>query len=148
MVTGRGERRFSRRAQISMEYLTVVGISLFLLMPMIIIFYQQSGGLTDDINAAQLEKIGLELMDAAEEVYYLGPPTQKFMVIYLPQHINNIVISQQELLFNYSVTGGTRIYSLGTNIPLNLSGTLKTFQGQHRISVQAQANGVNISDAS
>ncbi|MBD3209535.1 hypothetical protein GF367_03910 [Candidatus Woesearchaeota archaeon] len=148
MVSGRGERRSSARAQISMEYLAVVGVSLVLLIPMILIFYQQSGSLRDDINAAQLEKVGLELMDAAEEVYYLGPPTQKYLLLHLPGQVNTVTINQQEILINYTTTSSTRYYSLFTDLPLNMSGAIDAFQGQHKVSIQATDTGVNISDVS
>lgn len=131
-----------------MEYLAVVGISFFLIIPMIIIFFDQSNALKDDITAIQIEKIGLEIMDAAEEVYYLGPPSTKYLTVYLPAGVEAITISSQEITFSYQLGSALLDYPLGTGLPLNLSGTMSVHPGQHHVTVQAQDDGVAISDSS
>ena len=138
----------ANKAQVSMEYLSVMGISLLLIMPMIIIFYQQSASLQDDITAAQIERIGQELMNAAENVYYLGPPSQQELTIYLPTHYQSGSVGGQEMNFTYTLSELTLTYPVATSLPLNLSGTLPAHPGKYYLLVKATENGVSISEQS
>jgi hypothetical protein len=131
-----------------MEYLAVIGISLFLIIPMTIVFFQQSSSLENDITATQLEKIGLEIIDSAEEVYYMGEPTQKQIVIYIPKGVHNIYIYPEEILFNYTSPQSSSLLSLTTQLPLNLTGSIQTYQGKHTLYIRAQTNHINISEVS
>ena len=144
----RGKSSLEKKAQVSMEYLAVIGISLFLIMPMVIIFYERSGSLQDDVNAAQLEKIGLDIIDAAEEAYYLGPPTQKSLDINLPQGIQAVTIGAEDVTFDYTTLQGTSSLSLTSKLPLNMSGTINTHPGPQTLIIKAHKNGISINESS
>ena len=146
---GRGRsRKDRRRAQISLEYLSIVGLSFLLLIPMIIIFYEQSGSLKDEIDAAQIEKAALELIGAAEEVYYLGEPSQKHLSLYFPASVESVTVEDDHLLITYATISGTADYTTYTPLPLNLSGVIDAYPGQHRLLVQAHDEGITIIEAS
>lgn len=131
-----------------MEYLLVVGLSMLLIIPTIAIFATQSISLREDIASAQVERIGQELLGSAEEVYYLGPPTQKEVIITLPEGVTNISIDGQEIVFQYHYDGGIFTYPLYSELPLNLSGNITRFQGLHTITVKAEETGIVISEGS
>lgn len=129
-----------------MEYLIIVGFSLFLIVPMIVVFYTQATSLQDDITAAQLERIGLEIIDAAEEVYYLGTPSQKHLVIYLPPNVHDITFDEDTVTFRYAVTGSIFTMPLSSELPLNLTGSMDLYEGRHHVVVQANDLSVTISE--
>ena len=127
-----------------MEYLVVIGLSLLLITPMVIIFYQQSMSLEDDIITAQLSQIGALIIDAAEETYYLGAPTQQLITIHLPRGVKNITIHPEEVFFEYDAPGRAATLSTATRLPLNMSGDLRTYPGRHAIIIKATAHGITI----
>ena len=64
------------KAQASMEYLLVAGLIILVILPSIYIFYSYSHRSNVEISQSQLNKVGRGIVDAAEEVYYLGEPLQ------------------------------------------------------------------------
>lgn len=131
-----------------MEYLAVMGLSLLLVIPMVVIYYEQSSSLSDDINAARLQKIAQETIDAAEEVYYLGAPTTKTLTIHMPRNVQAITIQDASIVIEYTTTYGQSSYIASSELALNLTGTLQTHEGPHRVSVKAGENNIQISESS
>ena len=134
----------SRRAQMSMEYLAVVGLSLLMIIPMVVLYYRESASLQSDVAASQLEKIGLSLIDAAEEVYYLGPPSQKALVVTFPRGVSSVVVDPELLTFTYMTPDGESVLSFSSSLPLNMSGSLRAFPGPHHILVSANGSFVQL----
>ena len=65
-----------KEAQISIEYLMIMGFVTVITIPLIIIYFtftQESG---DEIKSTQILQISKKIIDAAESVYYLGEPSQ------------------------------------------------------------------------
>lgn len=126
-----------------MEYLAVVGISLFLILPMIVAFYHQSASLEEDIRTAQLDKATRELIDAAEEVYYLGPPSQKKLTLNLPPGVNDITLQGDTLKVTYDEDKE----HYATAAPdLNLTGNISPTQGRHDVTITARQDTVEVND--
>jgi len=126
-----------------MEYLAVVGISLFLIIPMIVAFYHQSASIEEDIRIAQLEKATRELIDAAEEVYYLGPPSQKKLILHLPPGVNNATLQGDTIALTYDED---KKHYATAEPDLNLTGTLSTAQGRHDVTITARQDTVEVND--
>jgi hypothetical protein len=128
-----------------MEYLMITGIAFMLLIPIILIAYTQSASFAEDVAAAQVQKIGQEIIDGAHEVWYTGPPAKTTRMLYFPDHIQAITISGQTLAFTMSGTGGSYEYAVFSDA--NLTGSLGTFNGLHRITIEATEDGpVNITE--
>lgn len=125
-----------------MEYLLVMAFVFVLLIGILILAYQQSAAFTNDVSAAQVQKIGTELVDAANAVYYAGPPTKKTVRLYFPENIRNITINEQTILF--TMQGSTGTYEYAIRAATNMTGTLRPFNGLHVISIEAQESVVNI----
>jgi uncharacterized protein (UPF0333 family) len=130
-----------RRAQVSIEYLMIVAFAFVLLMPLIVIYYQSQNDMTVKIISVQVDRIANEIVDAADEVYYLGPPTQKTLKVYMPDGVNAIVIENNYILFTTTQLQGAPRYSVA-----NLSGSLTETSGLHIITLTALDTGVEITD--
>ena len=138
---GRGEIR----GQVSMEYLLIVGFSLLLLIPIILLAYSQSATFTDDVTAAQIQKVGSEITQAVNTVYYAGQPTKKTIQVYFPKNINQINITDSSVVFTVQGQGGS--YQYAAFAQSNMTGTIDTFSGIHIITVQAQGSIVTVVDS-
>ena len=121
----------------------VVGFSLLLIMPLVVIFFDQSNTLTDEINAAQVENIATKIMNGAEEVFLLGPPSKQVVRAQFPQQITDIAIDSSSITFTLTMGSTSWSFTKDATLPVNLSGSLKTHPGLHYISIQAQ-NGMTI----
>jgi uncharacterized protein (UPF0333 family) len=131
------------KAQVAMEYLIILGFAFLLTAPLLIIFYTQSNSINDDVTASQSAKAAAEIIDAADQVYYYGAPSQKTISLYFPQNIKEITCSGKALVMKISAKGGTSeivSWSAG-NISAPPPGPaetcLKTYSGNHNIVIRA-----------
>lgn len=136
-------RFLSIKGQVSMEYMTIMGLSLLLLMPLVVIFAQQSNSLQEEVDAVQIEKIGLSIIDSAEELFFLGSPSQKLLEIYFPNSIEQITIESQAIVFYYN---DNESFAAESSLPLNLTGTINIHPGIHNVLIKAETANINISE--
>ena len=127
-----------------MEYLAVFSVAFLMIMPMIVIYMTQSNNLEQQVVNAQVEKASSTITDTAEEVYYMGPPTQKTIRVTFPKGITGIDIYQTVLRFNVSL--GETNYNIVKEAVTNLTGSLRKDSGPHKIIIKAEGNSVNIVD--
>lgn len=138
-----GKRGVSK-AQVAMEYLVIVAVVVMMIFPLVLIFTVQTDNMRADITNAQLKKLGDELTASVSDVYYMGSPAQKTIKISFPEGINSINI--HDTLIEVSVTTAEISYDVVWEMPTNVSGLLKTFQGDHYIVVKARDNDVYIQE--
>ncbi|MFH1400074.1 MAG: hypothetical protein ABIH41_01015 [Nanoarchaeota archaeon] len=130
-----------RAGQVSMEYLMVVAIAAMLIIPLIGIFFQASSDLDQSIQSSQADRVANEIVDAADEVYYLGPPAKKTLKVYLPDSVKSLTIGVNYLQIDVHGAVGAPRFSAG-----NLSGSIQPTGGLHVIAVYATTDGVLISE--
>lgn len=140
----RGSIRGQVRAQVSMEFLMVVGFAFLMTAPLIIIFYQQSENINTEVTSSQLDKVASEIRDAADEVYYLGSPSMKTITVYMPKGVKSITIANNSIKFVVSSPG--KDYDLMKWTVANVTGTIRTFEGIHHISAESHDIYVSLSD--
>lgn len=135
-----------KRGQAAMEYIVVIGFALLMAFPLVIIFFSQSQDMTDQLTMNQVREIGRKIVSTAEQVYYLGEPSQTILKVYMPSHVENVVIDDKELIFNVSM--GNNAYSdVVFRSDVTINGSLTTFSGVRYIKIKAIQGWVNISDA-
>jgi uncharacterized protein (UPF0333 family) len=135
----RGRIKEQGRAQISMEFLMVVGFAFLMTVPLVIIFYQQSQNLTTEVSASQVDKIASEIRDAADEVYYLGTPSKKTITVFMPETIKSIIIDNTtKIIFWVDSPNGD--YEVVKWTVANLTGSLMNYSGIHHISAESYFN--------
>ena len=143
------KKRGSFKAQVSMEFLLVVGFAFLMTIPLIVIFYQQSQSINTEVSASQVDKVASEARDAADEVYYMGAPSKKSISIFMPEGVNSVSFTNN--------TGGASI-TFNVNSPdgdyevvkwvasKTLSGSIGNFEGIHCIAAFACETYVSIID--
>lgn len=130
------------KGQVSMEFLLIMGFAFLLIIPVIILFLTQVSDINEDVTAAQLQKLGNELIDSIDNVYYLGAPTKKTIEIYVPDFIESIEFIGNQIWFNVST--GNVAYSIIKVAAANITGSLNTNYGMHVITITAEANSVRV----
>ena len=133
-----------RKAQVAMEYVMVFGVAFFLTLPLIILFFAQTQNMESDIAGAQLLKASREIMDAVEEVYFMGEPAQKTIVVTFPDTISSVSVDQHSI--HYVIEAGGQERDHYTDTLVNLTGSLKTHGGMHTVRIRAQGGTVDVTD--
>ncbi len=84
-----------------MEYMLTVGLVLLMVLPAIFLFYRSASDSTEEIDLAQINKIGNEIVTTAEDVYYLGIPSRIFIEERLPSNVESISVIQDPVSQTY-----------------------------------------------
>jgi len=135
---------FNLRAQVSMEYLAIFAIAFAMTLPLIIIYAKQTGNVQADVTQMQIYKAASKISDYAEQVYYMGEPSQRTLTINFPSGVTSVELNGTLIIFNVTTTDLS--YQVVKETVANVTGKIRPFEGEHIITFIAQANLVNISD--
>lgn len=80
------------RAQAAMEYILVAAIVLLIFVPSTIIFLSHIRESSDELALGKINRLGHAIVNAAEEVYYQGPPAMLTLRQNMPDGVTNIYI--------------------------------------------------------
>jgi hypothetical protein len=136
--------RLSLKAQVSMEYLIIFGIAFAMTLPLIIIYAQQTGNIQADVTQMQMYKVASKISDYAEQVYYMGAPSQRTLNINFPAGVKSVTL--QDHLITFNVTTTDLSYQVVKETTANVTGSIRSFEGQHILTFVAQTNSVLITD--
>ena len=132
-----------KEAQVSVEYLIIIGFVTLITIPLILIYYTFTQESTDDINSVQIDQIGKKIVDAAESVYYLGEPSQTTIRVKIPPNVVLADLSADyEVVFRLKTKQGE--VDIVQNSAVNITGYLPTNEGTYLITIRAQLNFVNV----
>ena len=99
---------FMNKAQTSIELLMVVAIALAILVPASIAFFDYAQDTSSMIVASQINILGNNLINKAEEMYVLGSQSWTTLDFSVPNEvINASIVNQTELFINYRTPIGT-----------------------------------------
>lgn len=131
------------KAQISMEYMTIVAFVVIITIPLMLIYYTYSAQTSDEINMNQLLQITRKIADTSESVYYLGKPSETTIKVYMPRNIKYVNITDHEISFTIETVAGLSDIVASTKV--NVSGTVPISAGIHYINIKAEDYYVNVS---
>ncbi|MGC9309338.1 MAG: hypothetical protein ACP5D2_01430 [Candidatus Nanoarchaeia archaeon] len=133
----------SKRGQIGMEYLMIMGFLTFVLLAVIATAYFQSNNIKDMIRARQVEVLGSKLVSSAEEVFYSGEPSKVTISLNIPDGIEDINITASGIVITYYLSSGKN--KIMFNSDVTLSGEIIESSGLRKITLTARENDVQIS---
>lgn len=128
--------RLKKRAQVSIEYMAVVGITTIVVISLLLISNYYSKEVENTINTNQIDRIAKEIVDTAESMYYFGEPSKTTLKIYIPDRIKNITITQNELNLRVLTPSGETDMFYFSNVPL--AGNLSPSHGFHYVKIEAK----------
>lgn len=95
------------KGQSSLEYLLVIALTFAIIVPTSYLFYNYSQESNQEIEDAQITKIGRTLVDAAESIFYSGQGSKTVLELNVPNNIGSaLIIDGKELVFNVTTRFG------------------------------------------
>jgi hypothetical protein len=94
------------RAQVSLEYMVIVGIALGLLVPAILFFYTYQSSGESSSASGQINEIGLEMVSTTKSTYSFGRNTKQTIEFTMPDSVRRVYVQGQELVFIYDTYAG------------------------------------------
>ena len=111
------------KSQVSLEFMIIFGISFFIVMSLVGIFFTYSGEASREIDRKYIDRTANKIINEIENVYYLGYGNRVTLKFNFPENIFNVTIGH----FNNIVNGETIKFDtlnfevLGDNENLNLT---------------------------
>jgi uncharacterized protein (UPF0333 family) len=150
------------KAQISVEYLIIIGLSFAVLIPTGYFFYSYSQSSNEETMRLQISQLGNEMLKNSESIYGLADGSLVTLDLKYPGNIRRIyVLNSNELVINYELSSGINDAVFYSRVPLsgmyNIDGTLctppcgnSTFstlaptKGQHSLKFESRTSYVLI----
>tara|TARA_Y100000310_G_scaffold255534_2_gene263038 strand:- start:2637 stop:3056 length:420 start_codon:yes stop_codon:yes gene_type:complete len=132
-----------KEAQISVEYLIIIGFVTVITIPLIIIYYtftQESG---EEIASTQISQIAKKIVDSAESVYYLGEPSQTTLRVNIPDNVALVNLSNYEVVFKMRTKLGE--VDIVQSSSVNITGSLPINKSSYILTFKAASDFVNVS---
>ena len=133
-----------KRGQVSVEFITIFSFSLVMLIPLVIIFYDQIGDTKDSLYNNQIYNIVSKIVDKSETIFYYGQPSKTTLKAFFPDNIENVTIKNREIIFNFRNSQNS-LNSITLTSLVNVSGTISRNAGIHYIVIEAKEDHVYIS---
>jgi uncharacterized protein (UPF0333 family) len=133
-----------KRAQVSTEYLIVIGFVSFLVLAVLGVAFFYTSITNDQIKVSQVSNLANKIISSAESVFYSGEPSKLTLTGYLPIGVRSFEIMSDQIVASISTSSGVTKISFSSNVPL--SGNVSINEGVKRISVIAQQDEVSISE--
>jgi hypothetical protein len=137
------------RGQASLEFIIIVGMVMFFVVTGSIVLYNYSSRANDEVARANIHKIGLDLADSIEKVYYIGENSWETIRINNPSNVKNIsIIDNSELVISYDGRGGMSeaVFFIDVNVTGPASGVVTNHSGLALIRVVSYGNKVNVTE--
>jgi hypothetical protein len=130
------------KAQVGLEYMLIMGISLALLVPLFILVNTYTSTTKTDLNISNLEDSLDNLAEASDLVYSQGPPAKITVEVYIPEGVLYTNVTDHMFVVRLRFKGESTDVVTRTSAPV--SGSLPTAQGSYKISLNAEKGFVNV----
>jgi len=132
-----------KKAQISIEYIIIIGFVTIILIGIISIAFFYSGGIKDRIRLNQVNNFANKITSTAESVFFSGKPSRATINTYLPNGVESIEIIENSIVISIKLNSGSTKTAFSSNVPIN--GSITTTPGIKRVELNAEQNNVVIS---
>lgn len=135
----------SKKTQAGVEYMIIIGFVTLAIMAVLTLAYLYSGLIKDRIRINQVETFAIQLINAAESVYFAGEPSETTVSLYLPDGVKTLGISSDYILISTQTSSGENKRAFKSRVPIQ--GSISAGEGVKKLLVQAEATYVSISQA-
>ena len=88
------------KAQSAVEYLMIIALTLGIIVPTSYLFFRYSSESNVQIVDVQVTRIGRNIIDTAETVYFSGESSKIVLEINMPENVEDVyIIADRELVF-------------------------------------------------
>lgn len=136
------------KAQSALEFLMIVGISLVLIIPALLLFFYFTQDATYATITSRVENIGNAMIETAQQVYFYGNEAREVLTIDFPQKVLSLEIqNNHEIVFTLEVPGGTTQTVFYSEIPMNGTFTEEDVtQGIKQIKFENNQSMIEVSE--
>ncbi len=100
-------KNMKSKAQISVEYLIIIGVSFAILIPGGYFFYNYSKSSNDATIRTQINQMGTAIITSAESIYGLSDGSLVTLDLRYPKNVRDIyVLGGNELIIRYELASG------------------------------------------
>ncbi len=135
----------SKRSQVSMEYVIILGFVMFAIIGTLGIAFFYSGNIKDNIKLNQVNNFADKIIATAENVFYYGEPSKATISVYLPEGVENITILDKDIIISTHTSSGLEKRAFSSNV--QLEGNIPHSSGIKKLVVQAAETKVTINPA-
>lgn len=128
---------FSKRGQISLEYVMIVGAVLLITIPL---FFYAIYETNYKIRLNQADDAVNTLANAADTVYSMGPGSKKYVWVSIPSGVTSSLVNDATIQLTLSIFGGSS--DIHASSKAVLVGSVPTGKGTYRIAVEALEAGI------
>ncbi|MFA6907697.1 MAG: hypothetical protein WC263_02620 [Candidatus Micrarchaeia archaeon] len=126
------------RGQMSTEILILVGMALFLLMPVMLYAYGRANVSGEDLSTQKAEFAAHRLASLADSVGYLGGGAKIIDEIEIPPYVKSVGVSGRDIVIEMDSAGGKKQIVAGSSFVLSQAGFSRiTKSGTYFIEVGA-----------
>lgn len=134
----------SKKSQVSVEYITIVGFVTFVLISLLLLAFSYSSLSKDQMKYIQTEVYAKKIISSAETVYYSGAPSKTTITSYVPEGISSIELIENHVVFTFATANGPVKNAYLSNVPI--TGNLSSSYGLKKIRLEAVSDYVRISE--
>ena len=144
------------KGQSSLEYLLIVALTFAIIVPTTYLFYNYSKESSLQINDAQITRLGRNIVDSAESIFYSGQGSKTVLELNVPDNTASaVIIDGRELVFNITTDFGVseivffssvNLTTIGSNCIVNTCNIPELgSSGLKKVKIEAvNANSVKI----
>jgi uncharacterized protein (UPF0333 family) len=127
----------SKRGQIGIEYLMILGAILLITIPL---FFYAIYETNYKVRLNQADDTVNTLANAADTVYSMGPGSKKYVWVSIPSGVESSLVNESDIQLTLSIFGGSSDITAFSKAVL--VGSVPTGQGTYRIAVEALEAGI------
>lgn len=136
--------KFKNKAQIGTEYLIIMGFLTFVIIGLLGFAFYFAGNIQEGIVMSQTSNFAQKVISSSETVYYQGEPSKATIKAYLPNEVEQIIISENMLVFSVNTNSGLVVIGFSSNVPIQ--GELNANSGINTIVLTAYEDLTNITN--
>jgi len=140
----------SKRGQISIEYLIVIGFVVFIILSILGVSIYYYSGIRDSIKLNQVTNFASKVISSAEVVFFAGEPSKTTITVHLPEGVQDVRIiddnGQTLIVFDVSTDSGLTVVAFPSDVPIDTSSDISNTQGVKRLEIVALADRVAITE--
>jgi len=134
----------TKRGQSSVEFLLIVSLALFLLIPALALFTDFIQKTSGDLVVSHVEEIGNTMVANVQTVYFYGPGAMIVLDVNMPENVVNMTIENDNfLIITVEIEGRTSDFLFYSDAPMqaNISSTYYS-PGLKHMKIEAIEGGV------
>ncbi|MBU1200986.1 MAG: hypothetical protein KJ583_04200 [Nanoarchaeota archaeon] len=107
-----------KKGQIAVEYLFILALALAIIVPGSMLFFNYSKESNEKLTASQVNKIGNNIVNQAEDIYTIGKNSWTTIQTDFPTTATNAYVVDDELVITYNTPRGTTEGVFFSNVPI------------------------------